>query len=456
MVVDKYNNLLPVGVPGELCISGVGVGRGYLNRPDLTAEKFIQNPHIQGERMYRTGDLTKWMPDGNIEYLGRIDNQVKIRGFRIELGEIENELLKHSEIKEAIVIDKVDKNGNKYLCGYIVSERELTVSELKEHLLKNLPDYMVPAYFITLDKLPLSANGKADRKALPEPDGSINTGVEYAAPANEIEEKLVSIWQELLQLEKVGINDNFFDLGGNSLSIIKMHTKIEEQNIGKIKVTDIFANPTISKLSEFIESSNSNQNKEINIKHLRLPQQYFGSSSMNTMMFKFKIVELSKLKEISIKEDVDVNDILLSSYVYLLSEISGQKEIAVQTMLEDNITIMPINVNLEGLEDFPSLFKEINMQRKQKNAEGEYTINDLNSINRNKDALDITPLVYKKGTISSNQDLIHAHDIIMEISEEEDLLQFKCEYNGKKLKEDKMQGLINGYLKLNKMVINNY
>ncbi|MGB7605040.1 MAG: phosphopantetheine-binding protein, partial [Lutisporaceae bacterium] len=370
----------------------------------------------------------------------------------------ENELLKHSEIKEAIVIDKEDKNGNKYLCGYIVSERELTVSELKEHLLKNLPDYMVPAYFITLDKMPLSANGKADRKALSKLDtgGSINTGVEYAAAENEIEEQLVSIWQELLQLDKVGTNDNFFDLGGNSLLIIKLHTKIEEQGIAKIKVTDIFANPTISKLAEFIESNNDNQKKEISLKHIKLPQDYFGSSSMNTMAFKFKIAELSKLKEISIKEEVEVHDILLSSYVYLLSEISGQKEISVQTMLEDDKCIRPMDIKLEGLGNFSSLFKHINMQRKDKESEGKYTLKDYSSISLNKDALAITPLIYKKGVISSTQDLIHVHDIIMEISEEENLLQFKCEFNGRRLKEDKMQAMINGYLKLNKLIVDNY
>ncbi|MGB7604589.1 MAG: amino acid adenylation domain-containing protein, partial [Lutisporaceae bacterium] len=257
LVVDKHNNLLPVGVPGELCISGVGVGRGYLNRPELTAEKFVQNPHIPGERMYKTGDLTKWMPDGNIEYLGRIDNQVKIRGFRIELGEIENELLKHNEIKEAIVIDKADKNGNKYLCGYIVAERELTVSELKEHLLKNLPDYMIPAYFITMDKLPLSANGKADRKALLEleTEGSINTGVEYVAPTNKIEEKLVSIWSEVLGVGRIGINDNFFDLGGHSLKAIKIVSIIQKELMAEISVGYLFSNPTVNQLGKYIEKT---------------------------------------------------------------------------------------------------------------------------------------------------------------------------------------------------------
>ncbi|WP_273479177.1 amino acid adenylation domain-containing protein, partial [Acetivibrio straminisolvens] len=169
-IVDKYNNLQPVGIPGELCIAGDGVGRGYLNRPELTKEKFVQNPFTEFENgmgsgdtdtafrgvMYRTGDLARWLSDGNIEYLGRIDHQVKVRGFRIEPGEIEEELLKHKDIKEAVVMARKDADGGNYLCAYITGDREIAPSELREHLTKSLPEYMVPSYFIRLDKMPLS------------------------------------------------------------------------------------------------------------------------------------------------------------------------------------------------------------------------------------------------------------------------------------------------------------
>ncbi|MDP4147694.1 MAG: amino acid adenylation domain-containing protein, partial [Bacillota bacterium] len=192
-IVDKNNKLQPLGVPGELCISGEGLAIGYLNRPELTEEKFIANPYEPGEKMYKTGDLARWLPDGNIEFIGRMDHQVKIRGYRIELGEIESQLLKHEEIKEAVVIDREDTEGNKYLCAYVVSNKEITVTELREHLAKELPDYMIPAYFIQLENIPLTPNGKIDRKALPEPEGEINTGVEYAAPRNEVEEKIVKV-----------------------------------------------------------------------------------------------------------------------------------------------------------------------------------------------------------------------------------------------------------------------
>ncbi len=254
LILDKHNNLLPVGIPGELCISGVGVGRGYLNRPDLTEEKFIQNPHILGERMYKTGDLARWLQDGNIEYLGRIDNQVKIRGFRIELGEIEARILSYEGIEEATVIAR-EAGENKYICAYITGDREFTVSELREYLLKELPEYMVPSYFIQLEKLPLTANGKIDRKALPEPDGSITTGAEYVAPESEIEDKLAKIWQEVLEIEKVGINDNFFELGGHSLKAINIVAKIHKVLNVSVPLREMFKTPTIKELANYVEGT---------------------------------------------------------------------------------------------------------------------------------------------------------------------------------------------------------
>jgi len=257
-IVDKYNNLLPTGHQGELCIGGVSLGAGYLNRTELTAEKFVENPFEPGKVMYKTGDLTRWLPDGNIEFLGRIDDQVKIRGFRIELGEIESRLLKHEAVGEAVVAAKEDQGGNKYLCAYITAGKALTVSELGGYLRQELPDYMVPSYFVQLDKMPLTPNGKIDRKALPEPDGSIETGTEYEAPRNTIEEKLVTIWQEVLGAEKIGIGDNFFDLGGHSLKATSMVSKIHKELNIEVPLREIFKTPTIKGLSEYMKGHGEN------------------------------------------------------------------------------------------------------------------------------------------------------------------------------------------------------
>ncbi len=174
-IVNKYNQLQPVGVPGELYVGGDGVARGYANRSELTAETFVPNPFIAGETMYRTGDLAKWLPDGTIEYRGRMDQQVKIRGYRIELGEIEAELMKHPAMKDAVVIAREDANGQKFLCAYIVAEQELGVQEVKALLAQELPSYMVPAYVVQMEKLPLTVNGKIDRRELPEPEGGLDS-----------------------------------------------------------------------------------------------------------------------------------------------------------------------------------------------------------------------------------------------------------------------------------------
>ncbi|MCX7920819.1 MAG: amino acid adenylation domain-containing protein [Clostridia bacterium] len=253
-ITDKDNNLCPVGVPGELCIAGDGLARGYLNRAELTAEKFTPNPFETGKKMYKTGDLTKWLNNGNIEFLGRIDHQVKIRGFRIELGEIESQLLKNGSIKEALVLSREDSQGNKYLCAYVVSEEEITITELREYLLRDLPDYMIPSYFVLLENMPLTVNGKVDRGALPEPGGVMNTGVEYVPPENPIEEKLVDIWRELLRVERIGVNDNFFEVGGHSLKAVALKARIAKEFNIDVTLDDIFREPRIKGLAKCIEN----------------------------------------------------------------------------------------------------------------------------------------------------------------------------------------------------------
>jgi tyrocidine synthetase-3 len=257
-ILDPYNRLLPAGVPGELCISGDGVARGYLNQPQLSAEKFIVNPFDPKERMYRTGDLARWLPDGNIEFLGRIDQQVKIRGFRIEPGEIETQLLKHAAIQAAVVVAQDDPQRGKYLCAYIVATQELTVAEFRRHLSRELPDYMIPSYLVQLEQLPLTPNGKIDRKALPAPGADIQTGVAYQAPRNETELKLAKIWQEVLGVARAGIDDNFFELGGHSLKAIALMAKLHQIFNKAISLKAIFSHPTIKALAGVIEKEKAN------------------------------------------------------------------------------------------------------------------------------------------------------------------------------------------------------
>jgi amino acid adenylation domain-containing protein len=254
-ILDRNLNIVPKGVTGELFIGGAGVARGYINDKMKTDFSFINNIFLNKpyEMMYRTGDLGRMLPEGNIEFLGRKDHQVKIRGYRVELGEIENKILTYKYIKEAVVIAKEDLNNNKYLCGFIVSEKEDIESELREYLSKILPEYMIPLYFVRIEKLPLTSNGKIDRKALPEPDENTDNGVEYTAPRNQIEEQLVIMWQELLGIKKIGINDDFFKLGGHSLKIISLKMKISKQFGIDFPLQQILNLSTIKGISESIQ-----------------------------------------------------------------------------------------------------------------------------------------------------------------------------------------------------------
>ncbi|MBW4672721.1 MAG: amino acid adenylation domain-containing protein [Desmonostoc geniculatum HA4340-LM1] len=248
-ILDGHNQPLPPGIPGELCIAGVGLARGYLNRPETTAEKFIE-VELFGkiERIYKTGDLAKWRDDGNLEYLGRIDDQIKLRGFRIELGEIESLLLQHPLVKEAIVI-LYKTESNQSLVAYVTGEITTDLStQLKNNLKSRLPDYMVPADIVVLDELPLTPNGKIDRKALPAPDSRIE-GL-YEAPRNEVEQQLAKVWSAVLERQEIGIHDNFFDLGGHSLLAMKLLNNIQQIFGQQLSLSSLFQNPTIAQLAQ--------------------------------------------------------------------------------------------------------------------------------------------------------------------------------------------------------------
>ncbi|MEI6381464.1 MAG: amino acid adenylation domain-containing protein [Cyanobacteriota bacterium ELA615] len=252
-ILDSYLQPVPIGVTGELHIGGDGLARGYLNKPELTQEKFINNPFGEG-RLYISGDLARYLPDGNIEYLGRIDTQVKIRGFRIELGEIETTLNNHPQIQQAVVIAREDNPGDKKLVAYIVNNEEtIEPKELRNYLQEKLPEFMVPSFFVNLERLPLTPNGKIDRRALPIPKIDFTS---YSEPSSENEKTIAKIWAELLNLEKVGIDDNFFNIGGNSLLAVSLFQKIEK-NFGIIlPVSTLFRSPTIRELTKRLEQEN--------------------------------------------------------------------------------------------------------------------------------------------------------------------------------------------------------
>jgi len=257
-VLDRALRPVPVGVPGELYVSGAGLARGYLGRPGLTAQRFVANPFgPPGSRMYRTGDLVRWTAEGELEFGGRADDQVKIRGFRIELGEIESVLRRHCGVAEAVVVAREDGPGGRRLVGYVVPAGAVppAASELRGHLGRSLPDYMVPPAFVTLDRLPLSPNGKLDRSALPPPDAATEsgTGVDYAPPESDTERAVAEVWAEVLGVDRIGRHDNFFDLGGDSIQSLAIAGRVAEAFDVTLTPRDILTARTVAVLAELVE-----------------------------------------------------------------------------------------------------------------------------------------------------------------------------------------------------------
>jgi thioesterase domain-containing protein/acyl carrier protein len=253
-VLDERQEMVPVGVAGELCVGGAGLARGYLGRAELTAEKFIPNPYSReaGARLYRTGDLVRYLAGGELEYLGRIDQQVKVRGFRIELGEIEAAISEHSEVRECVVLAREDVPGDKRLVGYLVTGEAaaLNVNELRVRLRERLPEYMVPQAFVLLERMPVTPNGKLDRRALPAPEqhrGELEDA--FVSPRDIFELQLTQIWEEVLRIRPISIKDNFFELGGHSMLAMRLMARVEQVFNQKIPLAALFRGATVEQLS---------------------------------------------------------------------------------------------------------------------------------------------------------------------------------------------------------------
>jgi amino acid adenylation domain-containing protein len=286
-ILDKQLNPVLAGTPGELHIGGIGLGRGYLNRAELTAERFIPNPYgPAGSRLYKTGDLARYRPDGTIDYLGRNDFQVKIRGFRIELGEIESRLNAYAGVREAVVVARDDGHGGKRLVAYLTQDGELSVAELRAGLAETLPDYMLPSAFVVLPVLPLSANGKLDRNALPAPGEEAVIHHRYEAPQGPVETALARIWQELLELERVGRNDHFFELGGHSLMALTLVERLRREG-WSLEPRAVFANPVMSSLAvAILDSQGGSPAFEL---PPNLIPDHFGHSLSNPVVEEFRL-----------------------------------------------------------------------------------------------------------------------------------------------------------------------
>jgi len=330
-ILDDNLNPVPVGIVGELYVGGDGIARSYLNRKNLSKEKFIDSPFIKGKKIYKTGDMAKWLPDGNIDFLGRKDEQIKIRGFRVETGEIENTLLKHPSIIQTFIMPRVTHSGNKELIAYIVGKEKLNISTIRSFLAHDLPDYMIPAYFIQIKSLPLNINGKVDKNALPDPDSvGMDIGVAYEPPHNDMETQLAQTWEHILHRKPIGINDNFFALGGDSIKAIQIISHLKQKNL-KLEIRNLFLYPTIAELAGYISIDSNiydNQNLIKGFVPLTAIQSWFFENhkidrhhfNQSVMLFSNQRLQENTLKAVFEKIQ-EHHDVFRMKYITTQNEI---------------------------------------------------------------------------------------------------------------------------------------
>lgn len=358
------SDLCGFGIPGELCIAGDGLARGYLNRPELTAERFIDNPYGEG-KLYRSGDLARWLPDGNIEYLGRIDEQVKIRGYRIELGEIENVIRDLDYIKDVVAIACEDSKGDKRINAYIVAEEKISFAKLKEDIRRTIPDYMVPARITRIESIPLTRSGKVDKKTLINMDIDIPADREsYVEVMSDYEKTLKTIWQDLLNYSKISIFDNFWDIGGNSLLVSRMKARIDVFYPNILTVGDIFANPTIAMLARQIEQNSA---AAIQYTQITFPDAFFERSPGEThnidLAIKAPANINTKISALYKENESKLKGLLLFTYSYILQQVTGEKEFSICSAFCNSYSV--IGVDAGEIDDLNE-FKEMLLQAFQK------------------------------------------------------------------------------------------
>lgn len=323
-LLDKKQRIIPTGAVGEIYIAGDGVAQGYLGEPGLNEAKFLVDPftNANGGRMYRTGDLGRRLNNGKIDFLGRIDNQVKIRGYRIELAEIEAELAKLQGIKEVIVCAGESPDGDKSLRAYFAADREIFAAEFREFLAGILPEYMIPSYFIQLDKIPLNPNGKVNTKALPEPEGNVHTGITYRPPETDLQKTMVIVWQEVLRVDPIGLDDNYFSLGGDSIKAIQLVSRLQKYRL-KLEISHLFQFPTIGELSAFVQSVTHQVSQEPVAGEVRLsPIQkwFFEKNNVERYHFNLSVMLQSsaeintEILEKALKKLLEHHDVLRMVY----------------------------------------------------------------------------------------------------------------------------------------------
>jgi amino acid adenylation domain-containing protein len=431
-VVSDDNELLQTGETGELCIAGDGLARGYINNPALTGERFIPNPFIPGTKMYKTGDLARMLPEADLEVIGRNDSQVKIRGYRVELKEIESVLCGHKAIKECVVCAFDDKTGFKYLAAYYISETEIGAHALREFTQTYLPDYMVPSIFIRLESFPFTPNGKLDRKALPVPEtAGADYSLEMALAEVDVRQSILKIWMNLLPTKKIGVDENFFDVGGNSFLLVMMNDALNEMYPGKIEVAQIFAHPTVNMLASLIENG-GRSHRQLSV--AQLPRVEFPQSFRETgdqhddLCFSFGIDRSVVEACGGIANDYGVSNytVFVSMYLYLLSRVTRENKIGVCMIADHGPFVTKLVVDFQGIEDLSEVVVRIKEQIEK--SENRFPVDSVRHLVVDRNEYRGLPLV-----ICGNHEslgLSKVFDLVLKIKIAENGASIECDFEG--------------------------
>ncbi|ETT37866.1 bacitracin synthetase 3, partial [Paenibacillus sp. FSL R7-269] len=455
-IVDQAGHILPGGVAGELCIAGDGVARGYLHNEELTAAKFVDNPFIPGTKMYRTGDMACWLPNGDMDVIGRLDNQVKIGGYRIELEEIESVAAGHEKVGQCVVTGYPNAFGSQDLVLYFVASERLIISELAEYLSALLPKYMMPQIYIQIDEIPLTANGKINLKALPEPE-HVRPALrdDYEEAVTELQKEIQHIWSSILNMEKVGIDDHFFELGGNSLKIVAMYNELQKLFPDQIQITDLFSYPTINKLAGYIEHQFAFAETAAAIEAegmaIEWPAEYLADETDpdDGPFPRFSIggEAYTEWVKVCTGNQYEFIDLLLAGYMFLLSDICQRERLAVKFSDPAEGVHGWIEIDITGIDNFHEIVNLVKNQhihlREDIGAAAESGQEPSGTGTDNR----FVPL-FAWG-IASNPPMDHGRtDLMLEVTEKVGELEIVGSYNRSKLKQSKMFELFNQYMKL--------
>ncbi len=446
-VIDKNYKLVPEGMPGQLAVAGNSLARGYLFNESLTKEKFIENAFSYDSRIYLTGDVVRWTKDGNLEYLGRCDEQVKIRGNRVEIGEIEKVALQFQGITDCVATVWETKSADKRIALYYCASGDINTQELKAFIARFLPGYMIPNAYCFLDAMPVTSNGKVDKKRLPDSE-TFEEKVEITVEMTDIMQNVLDVWKEVLERDNIGVYDNFFDVGGNSILLISMHEKLEEIYPKTLSISDIFANPSIVMLTEVIEKQQNRNGEYKKLKGIVFPEVFFNEDKGNGGAGRFNYSCTQEQVKGIFRQEADYNElqnIFTGVYYYLLNNISKQEQIQIQCRNSDS-EYYSLDIDLENNHLLDSIVNKIKEAREQavKNCY------DLSEISRafmeNMDENQVIPLLKFGNKSSKEEAVLFDYEICIKIMEDTisfELIQFNERLNG-----EYMEHMLNSYINL--------